>query len=136
MLRTGAPRALKRSILNAKPSNTQAGSPNASSKLPSYSKARSVSFKRSSRLALSLHKPASTALLRYGFHTAGPRHDEVDIKHEKELRGKKLKPHPERVSETSTVHPVFSEVGVPEEEQDVDMMAGLRSDLVRPIPQR
>ena len=51
----------------------------------------------------------------------------------------KLEANPGLVSTGSSVHPVFSEVGKEEEKDDVDMMAGIRHDLVRdprtPSPQ-
>ena len=52
-------------------------------------------------------------------------------KHEKELQKGHIDPHPEEVSPDSTTHQVFHEKGVPEAEEDVDMMAGIRGDLVR-----
>jgi hypothetical protein len=47
----------------------------------------------------------------------------------------KLVPTPETVSTTSTIHPIMSEHGAPTPEPDVDMMKGVRSDMVRCIPQ-
>lgn len=42
----------------------------------------------------------------------------------------KLKPHHEEVSTGSSVRHVTSEVGVEQPEQDIDMMAGIKSDFV------
>lgn len=39
---------------------------------------------------------------------------------------------PEEVSTTSSVHKAFEEKGVEQPEDDVDMMAGIRSDFVWP----
>jgi hypothetical protein len=47
-----------------------------------------------------------------------------------DIAKRKLKATPETVSSTSTVHPVFGEVGNPTADNDVDMMAGIRSDFV------
>lgn len=41
----------------------------------------------------------------------------------------KLKPTPETVSTTSSIHPIFEEQGVKNPEKDVDMMAGVKSDI-------
>lgn len=46
------------------------------------------------------------------------------------MEHEKLESHPEEVSTTSSVHQVFSEKGVKEEEPDEDMLAGIKSDLV------
>lgn len=47
-------------------------------------------------------------------------------------RGKRLmKPEPGLVSMDSSIHSITGEKGVPEEEQDVDMMAGVKNDFVR-----
>ena len=43
----------------------------------------------------------------------------------------KLKPTPETVSSTSSIHPMFSEVGADTPEREVDMTAGIKHDLVR-----
>jgi hypothetical protein len=42
----------------------------------------------------------------------------------------KLVPTPETVSSTSTIHPFNSEHGTPPPEPDVDMMKGVKSDMV------
>lgn len=42
----------------------------------------------------------------------------------------KLKPTPETVSTTSSIHPIFEEQGVKTPEKDIDMMAGVKSDIV------
>jgi len=41
----------------------------------------------------------------------------------------KLKATPETVSTTSTIHPIFEEQGVKTPEKDIDMMAGVKSDI-------
>lgn len=43
----------------------------------------------------------------------------------------KLVPTPETVSTTSSIHPFLSEQGVESPQNDVDMMKGVKSDLVR-----
>ena len=54
-----------------------------------------------------------------------------DPEAEKSLQTQKIVAVPEEVSSTSSVHKAFQEKGVEEQEQDVDMMAGIRSDFVR-----
>lgn len=55
----------------------------------------------------------------------------MDKGHEEKVGHEKLQPTPNTVSATSSVHPVLEEVGTPEAEPDTDMMAGIRSDMVR-----
>ena len=43
---------------------------------------------------------------------------------------KKIEPHPEEVSVDSSVHQVFHEKGTNDEEEDVEMLAGVWSDIV------
>ena len=75
-------------------------------------------------LALALRKPFTTSLIRYQ-STAS-----IDRKTEQEIAKQKVPATPDTVSASSSVHKVTSEVGVSEEEHDVDMMAGIRSDFV------
>ena len=46
------------------------------------------------------------------------------------MEHEKIEPHPEEVTSTSSVHPVFGEKGVEEEEKDEDMLAGIKADIV------
>jgi hypothetical protein len=41
-----------------------------------------------------------------------------------------IKPTPETVSSTSSTHPMFSEVGAEQPQNEVDMMAGVKHDVV------
>jgi hypothetical protein len=52
---------------------------------------------------------------------------------EKKYAQEKLRVSPETVSATSSTHTMFGEVGVEEnkENKDVDMMAGMKHDVVR-----
>ena len=80
-------------------------------------------------LALVSHKPLSTFIQRYSTHPSSPI-DKIDKKHEEVVEHERLEVHPDQVSETSSVHEIFHEKGVPDEEKDVDMLAGIKSDLV------
>lgn len=80
-------------------------------------------------LALVPHKPFSTSLQRYSTHPGNP-YDKIDTKHEEVVEHEKIEAHPEEVSALSSVHQVFQEKGVEEEQQDEDMLAGVKADLV------
>ena len=83
----------------------------------------------SRRTELPVRASSQALVLRQRYATkgfAGP-----DLEHEKEVGKQKLTPHPELVSATSSVHSLFSEVGVEETKKDADMSAGIRGDLVR-----
>ena len=88
-------------------------------------------LKRPASLALTAYRPISTSLQRYATTTAEPPFEQVDRKHEKAVAKEELELHPEEVSSDSTVHQVFHEKGVPDEEKEEDMLAGVYSDLVR-----
>jgi len=55
--------------------------------------------------------------------------DKIDLKHEKELAKEKLKATPDTVSATSSIHPVFGEVGAEEPEERASGHGGISSDL-------
>ena len=80
-------------------------------------------------LALVPHKPFSTSLQRYSTHPGNP-YDKINTKHEEVVEHEKIEAHPEEVSAVSSVHQVFQEKGVEEEEQDEDMLAGVKADFV------
>ncbi|KAL8948287.1 MAG: hypothetical protein Q9183_007700, partial [Haloplaca sp. 2 TL-2023] len=84
-------------------------------------------------LALTAYRPFTTSLQRYAATDArSPEtpYDHIDEKREKQLRKKQLTPHPEEVSEDSSVHQIFHEKGVPDaEKDDEDMLAGVYSDV-------
>ena len=86
---------------------------------------RNLPIQKPSGLALVLRQRLSTSLQRY----AGP-YDHPDYEREKEVGLRKLVPDPQEVSPTSSVHEVFHEKGVEEEEKDEDMLAGVKSDFV------
>lgn len=49
---------------------------------------------------------------------------------EKRYAQEVIKPTPETVSTTSSTHAMFSEVGAEQPQREVDMMAGVKSDVV------
>ena len=52
------------------------------------------------------------------------------MKHEEAVEHEIIEAHPEEVTASSSVHQVFQEKGVEEAEQDEDMLAGVKADLV------
>ena len=96
---------------------------------PIQKNTRSLCLQKRADLALALRKPFSTSLQSYAAAPGNP-YDKIDTKHEEVLEHEKLEQHPEEVTATSSVHLAFQEKGVDEPEKDVDMLAGVRSDLV------
>ncbi len=97
---------------------------------------------RHQTLSLTLSKPTlpkTLALARWQ-STERKNVNEIDAKREDNLAHEKLEVHPELVSAESSARPIMAETGdgadargkaaVPVEE-DTDMMAGIRGDLVR-----
>ena len=73
------------------------------------------------------------ALQRYATTThpgPGTPYDHIDKKHEAKVANKEIESHPEEVSTHSSVRYVLGEEGVEDKESDVDMLAGVKSDLV------
>ena len=130
MLRSGRAASLSRASLRYVSSTNAHTTRNLAhaSSLPKQAP-RLVSVQSRATLALVSYKPFSTSLQRYATHPENPI-NKIDTKHEEVVEHEKLEAHPEDVSETSSVHQVFHEKGVPEEPPDEDMLAGLKSDLV------
>ncbi|KAI9714322.1 MAG: hypothetical protein M1820_000283 [Bogoriella megaspora] len=124
MLRSGAPRAILGSLTRTSKVTPLSPFTTATRRAQSsfnLSCSRSTCTKRPVLVA----KPVVTALQRYATKTV----DKVDHKSEEKVGQKTLRATPETVSSTSSVHPIFDEVGASEGERDVDMMAGIRSDM-------
>lgn len=127
MLRSGASRALLRTLSSAPASPVRLSYKAASHQLQWASKVSSLSRKRPQPLGVVPFKPISAAIVR---HASQVIPGDPDRKAEEASAGKKIHSDPALVSTESSVHSVFSEVGTPEPEPDTDMMAGIRSDLV------
>ncbi|KAI9761475.1 MAG: hypothetical protein M4579_000985 [Chaenotheca gracillima] len=82
---------------------------------------RAVTGKRPNALALAPYKSLSTSLTRYASTKDVPESKKTEEQFAKE----KLEAHPEEVSTSSTTIPVVEG----REEREVDMMAGVKSDL-------
>jgi hypothetical protein len=128
MLRTGAIRSLARLGQTSAPARnitSSAGSKSAKS-LQSYTQSRVSGFNGNQALAVASFRPATTSLRHYV-----TTHDGIDSKLEKQAAKEKLEQHPESVSTSSSVRQLLHEKGVPDPEKEVDMMAGIKADMVR-----
>ncbi|KAL8774616.1 MAG: hypothetical protein Q9194_003999 [Teloschistes cf. exilis] len=130
MLRSGPARSFARSAFR---STTSPVTPRALRYVSQSSQrlnSRSGRLKQIPSLALTSYRPLNTSVQRHASTiTSETPYDHIDRKREKAIGKKELKPHPEEVSEDSSVHQVFHEKGVPDIEQDEDMLAGVYSDL-------
>jgi hypothetical protein len=88
----------------------------------------SLATRRPQVFAIAQLNPAQTAIVRRTLA------DKIDREAEKKYAHEKLKPTPETVSSTSSIHPILSEVGqpapAPDAVRDVDVMAGIKADVV------
>ncbi|TKA75456.1 hypothetical protein B0A49_05713 [Cryomyces minteri] len=124
MLRTGASRALFRSLASSAAPSVRATSYNgAVGQLQLTSRLCTLSTKRPQALA----KPLTAAFAR--LQTTQTQWDKIDKKQEGKVGKEKLEASPELVSSTSSTHPIFGEIGTEEKEDDTDMMAGVKADL-------
>lgn len=83
----------------------------------------SVASKRPQISQLTRSKPTQIAVLR---RALSEDRKQAEAKYAKE----EIKPTPELVSSTSSIHPFVGEVGGEPRHQEVDMSAGIKSDLV------
>ncbi|KAL8871431.1 MAG: hypothetical protein Q9174_002734 [Haloplaca sp. 1 TL-2023] len=131
MLRLGPAKSLVRSSLRSTTFNRKV-SQVSTHRCPKVILSRAIRPQESKSLALTAYRPFTTSLQRYAATDArNPEtpYDHVDQKHEKQIAKKQLTPHPEEVSEDSTVHQIFHEKGVPDAEKDEDMLAGVYADV-------
>ena len=128
MFRQSASRVLLRSLTKtSQPAN--AFYPKCANSSFSNSVRRSNSLLRTHAkpLALSTFRQP-TSLIRHA-SSGAPGTFQRPEKEEK-FATEELKPEPGIVSTTSSTHPVLGEVGQKDQEEDVDMMAGMRHDIV------
>ncbi|KAF2116075.1 hypothetical protein BDV96DRAFT_491842 [Lophiotrema nucula] len=123
MLRTGASRLALRSI--AAPAARPASHVFSRAPFPVQctTKFSSIAPKRPQSIPIAPLKPIQAAILRRTLA------DKIDRKAEDKYQHERIKPDPARVTATSTVHPLLSEVGTDTPQPEVDMMAGVRHDL-------
>jgi len=125
MLRTGASRLAFRSV--AIPGARPAGTPFArtASSAQWIVQFTSLASKRPQLQPLAQLKPIQAAVLRRTMAS------KIDKKAENKYAHEKLKPTPETVTLTSSTHPMFSEIGTKNpENDDVDMLASVKNDIV------
>lgn len=131
MFRTTATRAIPSSLTSFRATSTRT---------PLIRFVQQAAFRSSTRhvkttpiLALAVQQPLRKSLVRYASSSgASSTPYGQDAEDEKSLRTQKIMAKPEEVSTTSSVHKAFEEKGVEQPEDDVDMMAGIRSDFVWP----
>ena len=127
MLRNPASRSILRTLKSGHAPQLRATTSTATFNPPLTSKLCTLS-QRPRAPSTQAWKPISAAATRYQRYSSPV--DKINVNEEKKLSKEKLEPHPEEVSTTSSIHPIFSEVKTPEPEKDPDMMAGMRSDIV------
>ncbi|MCJ1313086.1 hypothetical protein MMC25_006763 [Agyrium rufum] len=81
------------------------------------------------RLAIATYKPITLAVQRHMATKVEETYQAVKDTAHSAIGKAELEHHPEAVSTESSIHNVFHEEGVPEQERDVDMMAGIKSDV-------
>lgn len=89
-----------------------------------------LSSKRPQVYAIALQKLNTTYLRQSYADKKVEVVDHINAKAEDEAHKHRMAKDPEHVSSTSSIHPVFSEIGTPNPEPDTDMMAGVKADLV------
>ncbi|KAK7518667.1 uncharacterized protein IWZ02DRAFT_376398 [Phyllosticta citriasiana] len=125
-LRNPASRSILRSLRSAHAPHLKTTPTNATFNPPLTSKLCTVSRRPQAGSTQAL-KPILAVATRYQRYSSPV--DKINVEEEKRLSKEKLEPHPEEVSTTSSIHPIFSEVKTPEPEKDPDMMKGMKSDI-------
>jgi hypothetical protein len=126
MFRPATARSALRLIPSCNASVARSTLPNGFLRAQLTTSSRQLTAKNAKTFALAARKP-TTALTRYLSTTARLSDEKKEVLN----RAKQEIPaDPAAVSTQSTIRPVLHEQGIPEEEPDVDMMAGVRSDFV------
>ncbi|PSN61044.1 hypothetical protein BS50DRAFT_163366 [Corynespora cassiicola Philippines] len=121
MLRNGASRLALRAVAPAsRPSASFHRAAPAASWAAHFS---SVASKRPQLPRIAQLKPIQTTLLR---RALSEERKQAEDRYANEM----IKPTPETVSSTSSTHPILSEVGQGAPHQEVDMMSGVKADIV------
>lgn len=135
MLRSGPPgsQPLAGSVLRFFSSNTRNASRLTSIENRWPLTLRAGAVRHPKNLGLIRHKPLTTSLQKYAStQVFVPPDPEQIAKEQALLYMQKIEPHPEAVSSVSSVRQVLHEKEEePPEEEDIDMLAGVKSDLVR-----
>jgi len=123
MFRTTATRSLPRSLQALQSAPLRSRLQNNVLKASLRTSARPL--KASSILSIALRQAAQTSLVRHATNVASIDYKKAELEYQKEV----LKPVPELVSSGSSTRHVTGEVGVDDQEREVDMMAGITSDF-------
>lgn len=128
MIRSVAPRVVSRPL-----SNTSIHSQCQSTSLARFARHQDNLLTRQVKpLALSVYRRNLSLTHRHASAVAAAPGTTRDTELEARLQKQLINATPELVSTSSSVHPVLEEVGTEQKEDDTDMMAGLRHDVVRP----
>lgn len=130
MLRSGASRSILRSLNTASPPAFKI----TSSPLRQQLRSQLCTISRRPQIAAIAKPLAPRALVGIRGASSGGREpvDKIDQKREEEIQKRKLRATPETVSQESTVMPMTGTPGddAQVQEDDPQMMAGIKSDLV------
>lgn len=124
---TAAARPISRGLANV--ISTRAGYGPAIRKASVTSQFHSLAAKRP-QVALPQFRPVLIPQLRYATKTGVPKHDKIDLEEESKLARAKLKSNPEAVTTDSSVRQVFESSQIPIEEEDNEVLRGVKEDLV------
>ncbi|OBT86954.1 hypothetical protein VE02_04567 [Pseudogymnoascus sp. 03VT05] len=81
------------------------------------------------QIAAPQFRPVLVPQLRYVTKTGVPKHDKIDVAAEKQLGAKPLESDPETVTTDSSVRRVFESSQAPIEEEDDEVLRGVKQDL-------
>ncbi|KAI4949592.1 hypothetical protein J4E91_005332 [Alternaria rosae] len=128
MLRNGASRLALRSVTAPKSARPAASFTRTTPSLQWATQFGSLAARRPqlAQAAAAQLKPASVVLRR---SMADKTLTEGQKQAESRYAQEKIKPTPETVTSTSSTHPMFSEIGTEQPQNDVDMAAGLKHDV-------
>jgi hypothetical protein len=129
MLRNGASRLALRSVAAPKSARSAASFIRTTPQLQWATQFGSLAARRPqlAQATVAQLKPASAILRRsLADKTLSEGQKQAESRYAKE----EIKPTPETVSSTSSTHPMFSEVGAEAPQNEVDMMAGVKHDVV------
>lgn len=82
------------------------------------------------QVALPQYQPVLIPRLRYATKTGVPKHDKIDVAAEKRLANETLESDPEAVTTDSSVRQVFESGQAPVEEEEHEVLRGVKQDLV------
>lgn len=122
LLRSAASRSVLRSFISAPSSISRTPIRSTFSKAQLASPLSSVNVKRPQLLSLAAYRPISTSVQKYATL------DGINRKHdEEEAAKKKLEANPDAVSVSSSTVPIIDLA----QEKDIDMLKGVKADMVR-----